>query len=209
MHETPQLWTATYEAKTSEELDQAYRRWAGQYDKDTREGMGYVGPDLAAAMLDYHLDSRKSRVLDAGCGTGLVGEVLHDMGYKNIEATDYSEDMLSEAEKKKVYDRVFQADLNERLDVPDNSYDATICVGTFTYAHVGPEAFQELVRVTRPGGYVCFTIRDGAYEEYGYRAKMLELEAENCWELEQMQTADYLIKENVQARFCAYKVMEN
>ncbi len=208
MNETPELWTATYEAKNSEELDEAYRRWASQYDKDTRETMGYVGPDLAAAMLDYHLDSRKSKVLDAGCGTGLVGEVLHDMGYQNLDATDYSNDMLSEAEKKNVYDRLFQADLNQRLEVPDNSYDATICVGTFTYAHVGPSAFQELVRVTKPGGYVCFTIRDGAYEEYGYRAEMLELESKNHWQLQQMRTADYLIKEKVRARFCTYKVMD-
>jgi len=209
MHATPQLWTATYEAKTQEELDLAYRRWADRYDQDTRETMGYVGPDLAAAMLDHHLESKKSRVLDAGCGTGLVGEVLRTMGYRNLDATDYSQDMLKEAEKKKVYDQVFQADLNEGLKVPDNSYDATICVGTFTYAHVGPDAFQELVRVTRPGGYVCFTIRDGAYEEYNYRAKMLEMEADNCWALEEMQTANYLIKENVQARFCTYKVLEN
>ncbi|MGD9212468.1 MAG: class I SAM-dependent methyltransferase [Desulfobacteraceae bacterium] len=208
MQKTPDLWTATYEAKTQEELDQAYCRWVDKYDHDTRTVMGYVGPDLAAAMLDYHLDSSESKVLDVGCGTGLVGEVLHSMGYENIEATDVCQDMLSEAEKKDVYDRVFQSDLSQRICVPNNNYDATICVGTFTYAHVGPEAFRELVRVTKPDGYICFTIRDGAYEDYGYRAKMVELEAGNQWELQEMRTADYLVKENVQARFCTYKVIE-
>lgn len=211
MHKTPELWEATYDASSSEELADAYRKWGDLYDKDTREVMGYVGPETAATMLDHHLDKKENecRVLDAGCGTGLVGEVLSDMGYEKMDAMDYSQDMLEQAEKKEVYKKLFQEDMNEKLDIPDNAYDATICVGTFTYAHVGPDAFEELIRVTRPGGYICFTIRDGAYQEYGYRSKMLEMEAENVWSLQEMRESDYLIKENVTAKYCTYKVLEN
>jgi predicted TPR repeat methyltransferase len=209
MKETPQLWLATYEAETSEDLADAYRKWAGLYDRDTIGGMGYVGPKAAASMLDTYLDSKNSRVLDAGCGTGLVGEVLCKMGYENIDAMDFSSDMLDEAAKKNVYSRLLQADMNQRLEIEDDAYDATICVGTFTYAHVGPHAFDELVRVTRPGGYICFTIRDGAYQEYGYRDKMLEMEACTQWELQELQEKDYLVKENVTAKFCTYKVLTN
>lgn len=208
MSETPELWKATYEVSTPEALADAYKKWARHYDHDTRKVMGYVGPDVAAAMLDSYLDSKQCKVLDAGCGTGLVGEVLNDMGYENVEALDYSDDMIAEAEKKGVYARVFQADMSRSLSVPDNLYDAIICVGTFTYAHVGPEAFDEMTRVTRPGGYVCFTIRDGAYEEYGYRKRMLEMEAENKWELVELREEDYLVKEGVTARFFAYKVLD-
>jgi len=209
MQSTPELWKATYEAETPEELNKAYSDWACEYDRDTCNVMGYVGPKVAAEILDQHLEDRDAKVLDAGCGTGLVGEVLKDMGYESIEAMDYSPDMICEAEKKAVYENVFQADMNKRLEVPDNVYDAIICVGTFTYAHVGPEAFEEMVRVTRPGGYICFTIRDGAYEEYGYRHKMLELEAENQWKLQEMRQEDYLTKEDVSARFCLYQVTNN
>jgi predicted TPR repeat methyltransferase len=207
MRQTPKLWEATYEAKTSEDLAQAYRKWAGLYDRDTLKVMGYVGPQTAAAMLDTYLDSKNCRVLDAGCGTGLVGEFLSGLGYENIDAMDYSRDMLGEAEKKSVYNRLFQEDMNKNLNIPDDAYDATICVGTFTYAHVGPQAFDELVRVTRPGGYICFTIRDGAYQEYNYREKMLEMEAGSQWELQALWEKDYLTKENVTAKFCTYKVL--
>ena len=209
MKETPQLWLATYEAETSEDLAEAYRKWAGLYDRDTIGAMGYVGPKAAASMLDTYLDSKNSRVLDAGCGTGLVGEVLCKMGYENIDAMDFSSDMLDEAAKKNVYSRLLQADMNQRLEIEDDAYDATICVGTFTYAHVGPHAFDELVRVTRPGGHICFTIRDGAYQKYGYRDKMLEMEACTQWELQELQEKDYLVKENVTAKFCTYKVLTN
>jgi predicted TPR repeat methyltransferase len=209
METTPELWKATYEAQTAEDLADAYSEWAGLYDKDTLDVMGYVGPQKAAIMLDQHLDTKDCRVLDAGCGTGLVGEVLRRLGYENIDAMDYSEDMLSEARKKSVYKELMQEDLSQRMDIPDNAYDATICVGTFTYAHVGPEAFEELLRITRPGGIICFTIRDGAYEEYGYRDKMLEMEATAKWELQELREADYLVKEDVTAKFCTYKVLNN
>ena len=209
MRQTPKLWEATYEANTSEELADAYRLWADQYDQDTVDVMGYVGPEVAARMLDAHLDSKDCRVLDAGCGTGLVGEVLNRMGYENLDAMDFSGDMLSEAEKKAVYNRLLQEDMNTSLNIPDDTYDATICVGTFTYAHVGPEAFEELIRVTRPEGHICFTVRDGAYQDYRYRNKMLEMEACSAWQLQELREDDYLVKENVTARFCTYKVLQN
>lgn len=209
MGTTPQLWKATYEAETAEELADAYRQWACLYDHDTCRTMGYVGPETAAVMLDRHLDSRESRVMDAGCGTGLVGEILNRMGYSRVDGMDYSCDMLSQAEKKKVYRKLMQADMNERLAIDDDRYDATICVGTFTYAHVGPEAFNELVRITRPGGIVCFTIRDGAYQDYAYRREMLRMEAGDTWELQELREQDYLTRENVTAKFCTYKVRAN
>ena len=209
MSETPELWKATYEADTPAELNDAYQQWAGDYDRDTCQQMGYVGPEIAAKILDRHLASKNCRVLDAGCGTGLVGEVLADMGYENLEATDYSPDMIREARKKDIYRRLFQGDLNGRLSVPADTYDASICVGTFTYAHVDPEAFDELIRVTRPGGTICFTVRDGAYKECGYRQKMLELEREKVWQLAEMHQEDYLAKEGVAARFCTYRVLDD
>lgn len=207
MGKSPELWRATYKAATPEELAEAYRKWAPFYDDDTRQAMGYVGPVVAGKMLDSYLESKESRILDAGCGTGLVGEVLKDMGYQHIEAMDFSDDMLGEAEKKDVYCNAFQADMNTSLEVPDDTYDASICVGTFTYAHVGPQAFEELARITKPGGYICFTVRDGAYEKYGYRGKMLDLESEESWELQEMYNEHYLIKEEVKAKFCTYRVL--
>ncbi len=203
---SPELWRATYDACNTEQLNTAYKQWAQDYDRDTVQGMGYVGPVHACRMLDTYLESPKSRILDAGCGTGLVGEILCDHGYNAVEAMDVSPDMLRVAEEKACYDNVFEDDLSKRLKASDNTYDASICVGTFTYAHVGPEGFDELVRITKPGGYVCFTIRDGAYQEYGYRDKLRNLELDGLWKLQELATLDYLTKENVTAKFFLYEV---
>jgi predicted TPR repeat methyltransferase len=202
------LWDKTYTATNNDELNAAYDAWACDYDTDTLDGMGYVAPQKASTLLDAYLESKKSRILDAGCGTGLVGAALEDIGYERLDATDLCDCMLKEADKKDVYNKVFQGDLSAGLKVDDNTYDATICVGTFTYAHVGGEGFHELLRVTKPNGYVCFTIRDGAYDEYGYRKAMLSLEKSKAWELMEMWSDDYLRKEDVDAKYCLYKVNE-
>lgn len=208
MADTPELWKATYEASTPDELNAAYAKWAHAYDQDTLDHMGYVGPQISCNLVDDYLNSKESRILDAGCGTGLVGETLTEIGYQQVHAFDYCEDMLAVADDKDIYEEVFKADLNHLSDINANSYDASMCVGTFTYAHVGPKGFDELIRVTKPGGYVCFTVRDGAYQEYDYRQHMLKLEANNAWELQTMAHEPYLLKEQVIAKFCVYKVLE-
>lgn len=195
-----------YTADNHDDLMDAYKLWAEDYDADVVDKFGYVAHIVSSKALQAYLTDKNARILDAGCGTGLVGEVLDDMGYGNIDALDYSQEMLDEAEKKGVYKELIHADLCKSLDMPDNAYGAIICVGTFTYGHVGADCFKELIRVTSSGGYIVFTIREGAYEEHDYRSAMLELEETGLWELVEMRTMDYLQKEGVTCKVCVYKV---
>ncbi|MFO7754150.1 MAG: class I SAM-dependent methyltransferase [Desulfobacteraceae bacterium] len=195
-----------YTATNHEELMDAYKDWATDYDKDTVDRFGYVAHLSSARALDEHLDDKDAHILDAGCGTGLVAEKLVEMGYKNIDALDYSEEMLEEAEKKGLYKNYIQADLSRDLDIDKNRYDAVVCTGTFTYGHIDAEGFDRLIRITKPEGINCFTIRDGAYQEYGYREKMVELEQQKEWELLEMRNETYFTKESVQCKLCTYKV---
>jgi predicted TPR repeat methyltransferase len=195
-----------YTAENHEELMDAYKDWAGDYERDTVQEYGYTAHIESANALNSALDSKESRILDAGCGTGLVGLELSRLGYRHMDALDYSTEMLAQAEKKAVYNELIQADLSKPLDLPDNKYDAVNCTGTFTYGHVGADAFEELIRVTRPGGIVCFTIREGAYEAFGYQDKMAELEKKNAWELLAIEDAQYFEQDNVKCKLCVYKV---
>ena len=81
-----------------------------------------------------------------------------------------------------------------------------VYTGTFTYGHITGDGFAELVRVTRPGGVIVFTVREGAYEEYGYRAKMLELEVNGHWELLSFHETPYQIEEGNTCKVCTYRV---
>lgn len=196
-----------YTAENHEELMAAYKDWAGAYEADTVDRFGYVAHIATAEALDSVLESKDACILDAGCGTGLVGEELVRKGYANLDALDYSKEMLKEARRKKIYQQHMQADLSHPLDIADNRYDAVVCTGTFTYGHVKAHAFDELIRVTRPGGIICFTIRQGAYEDYGYRQRMIALEQQMAWELIGMHDTDYLKNEGVTCKLCTCKVL--
>ncbi len=73
--------------------------------------------------------------------------------------------MLAEAAKKNVYQQLQQMNMNAALPIAAGAYDGVTCVGTFTSAHVEPEALHELVRVTRLGGIVCCTVREEYWQD--------------------------------------------
>ena len=174
------------------DLASAYSEWASTYDADLVDEMGYRAFSIASDLLIDQLQSSGARILDAGCGTGLVGSYLTRAGYASIDGLDYSADMLAQAQAKSVYTNLLQGDMTTTLAIPDDCYDAVICVGTFTLGHVGPGALGELVRVTRPGGYVCFTVRDAAWLQHEYARHIDELSDEGLWELLESRQATYI-----------------
>ncbi|MDA3628238.1 class I SAM-dependent methyltransferase [Saccharopolyspora oryzae] len=154
---SPKLQRA-YDLKSKEEAEAVYDEWAAEYDADMLAGMDYVAPANAANRLVDLAGADLGPVLDAGCGTGLVGKVLASRSVAVIDGLDLSRGMLDQARATGAYRNLTKADLTKRLDIPDNTYAAAICVGTITDGHVGPEVFDELVRVVRPGGLVVATV---------------------------------------------------
>ncbi len=205
MERRKEIHNRVLNAKTREELASTYDEWAERYDQDLVEEMGYVAPALACQQLLRHLENTHAKILDAGCGTGLVGDYLYQNGYHNLEGFDYSAKMLARAETKGIYTKLHQGDLTRPLDLADNSYTAIISVGTFTCGHIGPEAFAELIRITSPGGYLCFTVRDRAWEEDNYRTSMDSIERSGLWTLVEEQTNDYIQEDGSNCVICVYQ----
>lgn len=96
------------------------------------------------------------RVLDAGCGTGLLLEqqagAVGPSGY--AAGVDYSEDMLALARER--CGELSQVDLRqgsvESLDFDDAAFDAASCTQTLLYVNDLDAALGELRRVLKPGG---------------------------------------------------------
>ncbi len=171
-----------YSSTSAEELEERYDQWAREYDRDLDVEFGWISPRMASEFLSKH-SPKEALILDAGAGTGLVGETLAGMGYVNLVAMDLSQGMLDEAETKGVYREFHKMALGERLDFLTARFDAVITVGVFTAGHAPAGSLDELVRVTKPGGHIVFTIRNETYEENGFKEKLAELEAGNKWKL--------------------------
>ena len=193
-------------AADKNELMAAYKEWADKYDTDLIDEMGYVAPVIAGKLLLKYVKDTAVEILDAGCGTGLVGTFLFENGCSNITGLDYSQEMLSQAKGKDVYQTLIQSDLTQTLDISENTYDAVISVGTFTSGHVGPEALGELVRITKPGGCICFTVRETAWQEDNYQDEIAKIEKNKGWKLLEEQTTDYIKHEGSTCKVCLYRV---
>lgn len=195
------------QANNPDELAAAYADWAGNYDADLVGEMGYQAPYAATELLHANLDSLGARILDAGCGTGLVGHELNRLGYGQLVGLDYSADMLQRARVKEVYQELLQGDLMKALPFQADQFDATICVGTFTLGHVGPGAIAELVRVTKAGGYICITVRDEAWQQDDYAASISALREEQLITMIEERHLPYIAEEGSLCRVCLMKVV--
>ena len=96
--------------------------------------------------------------------------------------------------------------LNKPIDVRDNYYDAIMCVGTFTFGHVKPQALDEFVRITKKDGLICFTINEGIFEEYGFDKKIKDFKKDNKWEELEFFKSDYIASKDVNAWLGLYRV---
>ena len=57
------------------------------------------------------------------------------------------------------------------------------CIGVLTIGHAPAEALDELIRVTRAGGTVVFSMRTDFYIEGGFDTRQAALEATGKWRL--------------------------
>ena len=171
-----------YSSTSNEQLQERYDQWAKDYDRDLTEEFAWLSPQVAAELLAKHV-SVGARVLDAGAGTGLVGEILARLGYHDLHAMDLSLGMLEEAQRKGVYRDSRQMVLGEGLAYGTDSFDAVISVGVFTTGHAPAHSFDELVRITKPGGFIVFSLRANLYEEDGFKEYQTAMEEGGQWRL--------------------------
>ena len=167
----------------------------------------YTGPQETVKIFKKYSKNKDIKILDAGCGTGLVGIELRKNGYTNIDGADLSKKLL-DLIPSDLYKKLEQIDLNKTLDKKSNIYDAVLCVGTFTFGHVKPQALDELIRVIKNKGLICFTVNEGIYEEYGFDKKIKNLSNIKSWNVIEFFKSDYIKSKGVNAWLCLAEVIK-
>ena len=197
-----------YKLKTTEEVMRYYDEWGtnNKYDQDMIQ-WDYTGPKETVNTFKKYANNKGIKIYDAGCGTGLVGVELKKYGYTNFDGVDLSQKLL-DLVPTGLYKNLSKADLNKPLNIKDNEYDAVLCVGTFTFGHVKPKALDEFIRITKNKGYICFTINEGIYEEYGFDKKLKDLSDQGKWNEIKFFKSDYIASKDVNAWLGLYEVIK-
>ena len=196
-----------YKLKKTDEVMRYYDDWGeeNKYDKDMLD-WNYTGPKETVATFNKHENNKDTLIFDAGCGTGLVGVELKKYGYKNFYGADLSKKLL-DLVPENLYKKLDQIDLNKPINEESNTYNAVLCVGTFTFGHVKPPALDEFIRITKDKGHICFTINEGIHEEYGFDKKIDQLKNDKKWKEIEFFKSNYIASKDVNAWLGLYRVL--
>lgn len=103
--------------------------------------------------------SKGSRVLDIGCGTGVVAITAARMGAQ-VHAADLTPQLLERARENAGIARVgiewLEADV-EQLPFQDGQFDIVVSQFAHMFAPRPEVAIAEMLRVLRPGGTIAFS----------------------------------------------------
>lgn len=151
------------ERKPLRAMSQAYVRnlfdqYAGRFDRELVETLGYNAPALLRAALDRIASERRyARVMDLGCGTGLMGEVIRDRA-DELAGVDLSPNMIESAKRKNIYDRLIVGDLIECLAAETVSFDLIFAADVFVYLPRLDSVFNAAAKKLSASGLVAFTV---------------------------------------------------
>jgi predicted TPR repeat methyltransferase len=185
-----------------------YDRWAEDYDAQLERGLHYIAPrELARALSAHHTD-HDGALLDVGCGTGLTGWCLKEIGFSTIDGLDFSAAMLSQARQKGIYRNLIEADLNGVLPFDDGAYAAAISTGTFTLGHVGPEPMDELLRALAPGAFFACTVHAGIWESKGFSMKFAALQRAGTIRAVEQRSGCFFEGGEPVAKYCVFQMCD-
>jgi len=123
-----------------------YDEFAGWYERARHQGYHALLDRLEGRLVLPH--AAGARVLDAGCGTGLILRQLHPLASQAV-GVDLSAGMLRQAQERGL--SVVQASLTE-LPFAAESFDLVLSFKVLAHVEAIRGALAELARVTRPGG---------------------------------------------------------
>ncbi len=144
-------------------FENEHLRWKSLYKEK------YIPTDLAkikrkiisSNFISKYLQ-KNSKILDVGCGAGMVSLELVNQGYK-IEGIDVSKKMINLCEEQfkslKINRDKFKFKEGNifELDLKENSYDGIIALGFLEYQKIESTSLDYLYKILKPNGFIVIS----------------------------------------------------
>lgn len=109
-------------------------------------------------ILKKEIPRQNDRLLDLGCGAGVIGKELVELGF-NVVGMDISLGMAKQAESNLGSNNLTVGDV-EKIPFADGTFDRIVCLGVITYLPDERKAIGEMYRILKPGGQLIIAVRN-------------------------------------------------
>ena len=147
-------------------LEHLFDQYASHYDQHLQY-LKYQAPQLLLDCIELELSPKPKslQILDLGCGTGLAGELLKPHA-KTLNGIDISQEMVTIAKQKELYDALEVGDLHQKI-AGFSDIDLMIASDVLTYIGDLSDLFAIVKQQLKPGGHFAFTVEKT--DEHPYR----------------------------------------
>lgn len=147
------------ESASLDYVEQLFDKYAENFEFSLLKQLQYRIPDAIKVMVSQYDKSEKEgvRVLDLGCGSGLLGAELAGL-CQRIEGVDISGKMLIKAKEKNLYDRLVKQDIITYLRDEPLDFDFIIATDVFTYLGDLSEVFRYVKSRSARQGHLIFSV---------------------------------------------------
>ena len=147
-----------------------FNKQAPVYDETNTILYSKYGKISCENIFEFLKDKEYTKLLDIGCGTGYLIDMLakvHDAEYTGV---DLSPEMIKQANNKKIKNAKFVEGRSDEIPFDDNTFDIITCSQSFHHYPDTDKAMQEAKRVLKPGGlYILSDTGVGPFKMFGVK----------------------------------------
>lgn len=136
-----------------------FNNYALYYDQHMQAALQYSLPSKITQVL-HQLNPETclfNRVLDLGCGTGLIAEVLRKIS-THLTGVDIATNMLKQAREKKIYDTLVESDIVTYLTKDTSQYNLIVAAEVLPYFSELDTLWQQIALHLTDKGLFIFSI---------------------------------------------------
>ena len=146
-------------------VEDLFDEYASSFEDSLTQKLDYKIPSLISSYLKKNNYETNKKVIDLGCGTGLLGFELNKY-FDYIEGIDLSSSMIQEAKKKNVYNKLSKIDIIEYLSTEILDFDLFISLDVFIYIGEISDIFKLIKSRNKRKGKFIFSTEHNSKKDF-------------------------------------------